>query len=106
MRRVMPSVLAVISVAIAALLSGEAADAGTAAKTLQTSAQIIPGNSVSVYLVHGEIVTITRDDSTANLNDGRAGILLTSVTFETKPAWRIVKHVTFDKSRHLLTVDF
>lgn len=79
--------------------------AGTATKTIQMSAQIVPGSSVSVYLHGGEVLTATRSDGAA-APVPLPGVALTTISFETKPSWRIVKRVTLDKNRHLLTIDF
>lgn len=69
----------------------------TATATINESAQITSGNSVSAYLVNGSVVV---SDSHA-----RAKPLLT-ISFDTQAAWYLVRKVTWDKRHRQLTIDF
>lgn len=85
---------------------GAPAIAGTVTNTIPVSAQIVPGNSVSVYAIGGQLYTVTRTVDTRNSIGRIPGVAIATISFETKPSWRIVKRVAFDKSKHLLTIDF
>lgn len=88
-------------------VAGSAVAATTAATgTIRESATVLPGNSVSAYLVGTQIVTVSGDEDTAAfpLLRGRRPIL--HVDFSRKAAELIVKHILWDAKHHKLTVDF
>lgn len=93
-----------VSLTILCALSANAV-AGTATKTIQMGAKIVPGSTLSVYLTGGELLTLTRSDDQRD-SIRVPGVALATISFEIKPSWRIVKRVTYDKSRHLVTIDF
>lgn len=89
---------------LAVSVAGSYAIAKTATGTIGESAQIVPGNSVSAYLIRGELVTDVRDD-TSTVNPSGVRPLL-RVSFDVQHPWFLVKRVTWDKTHHKLTIDF
>jgi len=81
------------------------AEAKTTTGTIGESAQIVPGSSVSAYLVGGQIVTGVTNDAAHTVNPyGMPPVI--RISFEMKPSWYLVKRVTWDKAHRQLTIDF
>lgn len=76
----------------------------TASASITESAQIVSGNTVSVYLVNGTVVVSTIGDSPQPARLGGKAFL--SVSFDSRPAWCLVHKVTWDKRHRQLTIDF
>ena len=88
-------------------VAGSAVAATTAASgTIGESATVVPGNSVSAYLIGTQIVTVTGNEETASfpLLGGRPPVL--HVDFPRAAADLVVKHVAWDRKHRTLTVDF
>jgi hypothetical protein len=99
------------SIVIAGLLAAAAAaapyaSAKTASGTIPESANIVPGNTFSAFLVGGEIVTVTgaADSAQTLLYHGLRPII--RIDFETKRDQYFVTYVTWDKAHHKLDINF
>jgi hypothetical protein len=90
---------------LAVSIAGSCAVAKTATAAIGESAQIVPGNSVSAYLVRGELVTDVRDDAASAVNPYGVRPLL-RVSFDVQHPWFLVKRITWDKVHRKLTIDF
>ncbi len=103
MKRICSAALIVLT---AAPIASSAAVGKKTTATISESATIVPGNSVSAYLVHNEIVTTIRDNESAK-PARMSGILpLVQINFPSEHAWLIVKQIRWDKAHHRLTIDF
>lgn len=90
----------------AAALTALPAAAKTSTATISESATINPGNTVSVYAVHGTLLTTVTSDA-GGARAGLAGIVpLLSIGFELPNNWHFVRRVRWDKSHRTLTIDF
>lgn len=92
---------------LASLVSSAApVNAKTASGKIAVSAQIVPGNTVSVSLNGGVVTTSVRAAGyqTQGPTPGEPSLL--QVTFDLAPSWYFVKRVTWDKPRKHLTIDF
>ncbi len=97
--------LAVFCIAFAG--SATVTYANTASKSMPVSAQIVPGNSVSAFIVNGTVQTVVRSDSGPNtavvLPYGAPPL---QVSFELDKNDIITEQTTWDPSLNLLTIDF
>ncbi len=82
------------------------APAKTAAATIAESAHVVPGNSVSAYIVGGELITDVRNDALQSPQAAYDEPPFVRVSFEMQPSWRLVKRVSWNKSQRRLTIDF
>lgn len=98
------ALLAIVALSLSALSSF--ADAKSASGLIQVGAQIVPGNTVSVYLVNGNVVTEMAVGDRPSSNVSLHGRPLVAVSFESRRSWYVPKRVIFDKRHNLLTVDF
>lgn len=86
-------------------LSGSYAMASTSTAKISESAQIVPGNTFSSYLVGGQVVSDVRDDALPPVNPYGVRPIL-RVGFELNQRWFLVKRITWDKAHRKLTIDF
>lgn len=91
---------------LAISFTGSPAYAKTVSATIKESAAIVPGSTVSAYLIGGHIVTSVAGDAAPHSRSFGAAAPAVEITFDTPPPWHLIKHVTWDKSTHKLTVDF
>lgn len=96
------AVLTLLALSIAA----SSAVGKTVSGTISESAQIVPGNSFSAYVVGGEIVTSVQDDAAPSSRNQFGIAPLIRVSFEMQRSWYLVKRVTWDKTHRQLTIDF
>lgn len=100
---------AALALALAAALAATASSAGlakTASGSIKLNAQVVPGNTVSVYLINGaNVITHVQDEATSTkAQNGAAPII--SVSFDKEPSWTLVRLVTWDRTHRILTVNF
>lgn len=91
--------------AIAISLTASSVSANTASATIRENAAIVPGNTVSAYLIGGHVVTATSGEGAPHSATLGAAVPAVRIGFDA-PAWHLVKHVTWDKPAHRLTIDF
>src|SRR5690348_7108865 len=94
------------------------ARASTTSGTIGVSAAIVPGSTVSVYLVRGEVLTQVNNNPTNADSNGILGPMQTSgvapyglyplvrISFDMPDSWYLLKRVTWDKKHHKLFIDF
>lgn len=103
MKRLLSSVLVLIA---ASPLASSAALGKTVTTTINESASVVPGNSVSAYVIHDELVTAIADNENP-ISIPLHGILpVMEVTFPLQRGWILVKHVRWNKRSHRLIIDF
>lgn len=90
---------------LTASTAGTYAAAKTATASIGESAQIVPGNTASAYIVGGQAILDVRDDALPPVNPYGVRPLV-RVGFELNQHWFLVKRVTWDKAHHQLTIDF
>jgi hypothetical protein len=74
--------------------------------TISESATITGGNSVIVYAAGRQVVTVVKDGENAAAAPLYGAYPLLLVSFPLEKSWHLVKHVTWDKARDQLTIDF
>ena len=83
--------------------AGACALGRTVTASIATSAQIVPGTTVSVFLRDGGPVTVVRSAGSAGASAAGA---ITTISFEHDRSWYFVKRVAWDKAHRRLTIDF
>jgi hypothetical protein len=91
-----------IPLAVSTIAAGFAA---TKSSTIPVSAKIVPGSTVSAFLIGGQVVTDVHEDGT-RISTGQYGAPILRIGFETNRRWFFVKRVTWDKLHRKLTIDF
>ena len=102
MKRLLSSVLILVA---ASTLTAAAALGKTKTTTIGESASIVPGYSVSAYVIHDEILTALADTDTPVAVPFHGALPVTEVTFPLQRGWILVKHVRWDRRRHRITID-
>lgn len=96
---------AVLSAAVLVAITAAASRATTVTGTIPVSAQIVPGTTVSAFVVRGEAISVARSDSlpAVRLPYGAPPI---AISFPASPSEIIVRRASWDPALGLLTLDF
>lgn len=88
--------------------SAAASQAKTAQGKISISAQIVPGVTVSAFIANGEPVSVVRRDTDGapRLQTLPYGAPPLTVSVQQKSGEVLLQRATWNKSLHLLTIDF
>lgn len=100
----MKALLCVFALALTAATAGPAL-AKSVSKSIAASVTIVTGNTVSAYVNGSALTTIVKRGDSHAAQPG--GVLpQVRVSFDFPSTWYIVKHITWDKYKKHLTIDF